>query len=253
MQGNRILITGVSGLIGRILHQYLSDVYSIRGLDRMSMYVNDFVVADTTDLESIRTSFQDVHTVIDLAAVPDADTPGDIILSNNIPSTYNTLEAARLGGVKRVVFASSNHVTGMYEKDHPYSAIVAGEYQGLDPTSISKISTSMPIRPDGAYGIGKAFGEAAGRFYYDEYGLSVLCLRIGTLNRESRPLMPRHFATLLTHEDLVRLVCCCIEASDDVGFDIFYGVSSNMWRFWDIDNALETIGFRPEDNAEAWR
>ena len=253
MPDNHILITGISGLIGGILHQHLSDVYSIKGLDRLSLPDNNVVVADTTDLDSISPAFEGVHTVVDLAAVPDAYTPRDVILSNNIPSTYNVLEAARLGGVKRVIFASSNHVTGMYENDHPYSAIVAGEYQGLDPALIPKISTDMPIRPDGAYGIGKVFGEAAGRFYYDNYGLSVLCLRIGTLNREGRPLIPRHFATLLTHDDLVRLVCCCIEASINVGFDVFYGVSSNTWRFWDTGNALEAIGFRPEDNAEAWR
>lgn len=266
MSDNRILITGISGLIGEVLYRGLSDIYAVRGLDRRAIDVVDAVtgevvapfrdsmlVADTTDLDSIRPAFEGIHTVIDLAAVPYMDTPGDVILSNNLPSTYNVLEAARLGGVKRLVFSSSNHVTGMYENDYPYSAIVAGQYQGLDSISIPKISTFMPIRPDGMYGIGKAFGEAAGRFYYDKYGLSVICLRIGTLNREGRPLIPRHYATLLTHEDLVRLVRSCIEAPNLVGFDVFYGVSSNKWRFWDIDNALESIGYRPEDDAEAWR
>ena len=111
----------------------------------------------------------------------------------------------------------------------------------------------MPIRPDGPYGIGKAFGEAAGRYYSDVHGLSVICLRIGTLNRESRPTSVRHFATLLTHRDLVQLVRRCIDAPDDLRFAIFYGVSDNKWRFWDISNARDLIGYAPQDDAERWR
>ena len=249
----RILITGISGLIGGILQQGLSDTYIVDGVDRRSLPEVDVTVADTTDLDAVRPAFEGVDTVIDLAAVPDMDTSWEVILGNNLPSTYNALEAARLAGVRRLVFASSNHVTGMYENDAPYSAIVAGMYEDLDPATLPRITSDMPIRPDGPYGIGKAFGEAAGRFYSDEHGLSVICLRIGTLNREGRPLMPRQFATLLSHGDLVRLARSCIEAPDAVRFGIFYGVSDNKWRFWDIDNAREAIGYQPEDNAEAWR
>ena len=111
----------------------------------------------------------------------------------------------------------------------------------------------MPIRPDGPYGLGKAFGEAAGRYFSDEHGLSVICLRIGTLNKEGRPLDQRNFATLLTHRDLVQLASRCIEAPDHVRFAIFYGVSNNRWRFWDISNSQELIGYEPQDNAEQWR
>ena len=75
------------------------------------------------------------------------------------------------------------------------------------------ITPEMPVRPDGPYGIAKAFGEATGRHFSDRYGLSVLCLRIGTLNPESRPTNPRQFATLLTHRDLAHLVERCIEAA----------------------------------------
>lgn len=249
----RILITGISGLIGGILHQGLSDTYIVSGVDRRSLPDVDVTVADTTDLDAVRPAFEGADTVIDLAAVPDMDTSWEVVLSNNLPSTYNALEAARLAGVRRLVFASSNHVTGMYENDAPYSAIVAGMYEGLDPATLPRITSDMPIRPDGPYGIGKAFGEATGRFYSDEHGLSVICLRIGTLNREGRPLMPRQFSTLLSHGDLVRLARSCIEASDAVRFGIFYGVSDNKWRFWDIDDAREAIDYQPEDNAEAWR
>jgi uronate dehydrogenase len=141
----------------------------------------------------------------------------------------------------------------MYERDEPYASIVAGTYGGLDPQRIPLISASAPPRPDGPYGVAKAFGEAAGRYYAEEHGLSVICLRIGTVNGEGRPTNAREFATLLTHADLVRLVECALRASDDIRFGVFYGVSANTWRFWDIDDARQAIEYRPRDNAEDWR
>ena len=249
----RILITGASGLIGRVLREALADTYELSGVDFTPIAGFDSLAADMTDLDAILPAFEGKDVVIDLAANPDNLSPWEVVYENNLPATYNALEAARRTGVKRVIFASSNHATGMYELDHPYSAIVEGKYEDLEPSAIPRITVDMPIRPDGPYGIGKAFGEGAGRYYSDQYGLSVICLRIGTLNRESRPLTVRNFATLLTHRDLVHLVERCIEAPDDVRFAIFYGVSDNTWRLWDISNSLEAIGYRPQNNAEAWR
>ena len=249
----RVLITGASGLIGGVLRRDLKDTYRLSGVDIRAVSGFDSMVADMADLDAVQPAFQGKDVVIDLAARPDDSNPWELIYENNIPATYNTLEAARRAGVKRVVFASSNHATGMYENDYQYSAIVAGRYEGLDPSAIPFITTDMPIRPDGPYGIGKAFGEAAARHYSDRYGLSVICLRIGTLNRENRPLIVRNFATLLTQRDMVHLVERCIEAPADLGFAIFYGVSDNKWRFWDIGDSRAAIGYQPQDNAEAWR
>ena len=249
----RVLATGASGLIGRLLRDGLKGAYRLKGLDVQPTDDPSCTEADMADLNAIRPAFEDIDVVVDLAAVPQMDIPWDVVRQNNLPATWNALEAARLAGVRRVIFASSNHVTGMYENDHPYSAIVAGRYQGLDPESIPRITTDMPIRPDGPYGIGKALGEAVGRYYSDRFGLSVLCIRIGTLNREGRPMDARQFATLLSHRDLVGLVTRCVEAPDQLGFGIFYGVSNNRWRFWDTGNSRSALGFEPRDDAEAWR
>ena len=202
----KVLITGAAGLIGGILRDGLTSDYEVSGVDiRPADGFATNVVADTTDLEAVLPAYDGVDTVIDLASVPDQDSPWDVVYANNLPSTYNALEAARRAGARRVIFASSNHATGNYEDDEPYASIVAGKYEGLEPGNVPLVTVDMPIRPDGPYGIGKAFGEAAGRYYSDRYGLSVICLRIGTLNREGRPLVPRHFATLLSHRDLVQL------------------------------------------------
>jgi nucleoside-diphosphate-sugar epimerase len=249
----KVLITGASGLVGSVLRNGLADAYTLSGVDIVPIEGFDSLVADTTNLSSIQPAFDGVDTVIDLASIPSQFSPWDVVYRNNLPSTHNALEAARVAGARRVIFASSNHATGNYENDHPYSAIIAGRYDGLDPDAIPLVTTSMPIRPDGAYGIGKAFGEAAGRYYSDLFGLSVLCMRIGTLNREGRPMAPRQFATLLTHGDLLRLVESCIEATDSLRFGIYYGVSDNKWRFWDISNSRDEIGYRPQGNAETWR
>lgn len=249
----RVLITGASGLIGGVLRRALAEDYDLSGVDLRLTPGFDMLAADTTDLEAIQPAFEGRDVVIDLAANPSQFSPWDVIYENNIPSTYNALEAARRAGVERIIFASSNHATGMYENDQPYADIVAGRYEGLEPSTIPYITTDMPIRPDGPYGIAKAFGEAAARYYSEAYGLSVICVRIGTLNREGRPTNPRQFATLLTHRDLAQLVQRCIEAPDDLRFAIFYGVSNNTWRFWDIEDSRRAIGYAPRDDAEQWR
>jgi len=95
--------------------------------------------------------------------------------------------------------------------------------------------------------------EAAGRYYAEEHGLSVICLRIGTVNQQDRPRNPREYATLLTHRDLVQLVRRCFEAPLDLRFAGFYGVSRNTWRIWDIEDAGSALGFAPVDDAERFR
>ena len=249
----RVLITGASGLIGGVLRENLADAYDLSGVDVKPIPGFESLVADMTYLEAIQPAFEGVDAVIDLAAFPDRYTPWKLVYENNIAVTHNALEAARKAGVKRLIFASSNHATGMYENDYPYSAIVAGQYEDLDPSAIPYITTDMPIRPDTPYGIAKAFGEAAGRYFSEQYGLSVICIRIGNLNPESRPLNIRHFSVLFTHRDLAHLVERCIEAPDDLRFAIFYGVSNNKWRFWDISDSREAIGYQPQDDAETWR
>ena len=249
----RVLITGAAGLVGSLLRQSLAVSYDVSGVDVRPVEGFPMLVADMTDPPALQAAFAGVDLVIDLAAKADHLSDWDDIYANNLPATHNALQAARQAGVQRLIFASSNHVTGMYEGDPPYSDIVAGRTLDLDPSAIPRIHTGMPIRPDGPYGIGKAFGELAGRFFADNFGLSVLCIRIGTVNRENRPIQPRQFATLLTHRDLIQLVTRCLEAPPELKFAVFYGVSNNRWRFWDIGNAESLIGYRPEDDAESWR
>jgi nucleoside-diphosphate-sugar epimerase len=255
----RVLVTGAAGLIGSLLQERLLDRYQLSGVDRTRIRGAGLTTANLSVANLARRGrrtervFRDVDVVVDLAGVSDFDAPWNVVRDNNLPVTMNVLEAARQSGARRVVYASSNHVTGLYERDDPYARIVQGDIASLDPQLVPLITAGHPIRPDGPYALGKAFGEAAARYYAEEHGLSVICLRIGTCNRTGRPERPRHFATLLTHDDLARLVVAAIEAPDELHFGVFYGVSANTWRFWDISDARETLGYEPQDDAEAWR
>ena len=134
----------------------------------------------------------------------------------------------------------------------PYCHVVKGEYDLVDAGAIPMVTHESPIRPDSHYGVSKAYGEALGRFHHEEYGLSVSCLRIGSLRPNDNPFGDvRFYATWQSHRDLAQQVRKSLER--DVGFGIFYGVSDNKWRFWDIDHAMDVIGYSPLDNAEEHR
>jgi nucleoside-diphosphate-sugar epimerase len=248
-----VVITGAAGVIGSVLRRRLADGYVIRGLDRKRTREHGVDRVDVTRLKALDDAFAGADAVIDLAASAQVETPWPEVWKNNLRGTMNALEAARRNGVARFVYASSNHVTGMYEREFPYSEIVAGEYSQLDPSSIPLIDSNTPVRPDGPYAIGKVLGEAAARYYADVFGLRTICLRIGTVNPEDQPKHARDFATLLTHADLIRLCECALQAPDDLRFGICYGVSDNTWRFWDIAEARNAIGYLPQDDAEHLR
>ena len=247
----KILITGISGLLGSVLYQGLGSKYSITGVDNQIITDPPTLIGNVSNIDEVKEAYKNIDLVIDLASVPSQFSPWNVIYDNNILCTYNSLELARLNGVKRYIYASSNHVTGMYESDKPYVDILSGNYSKT--RTYSRITPDMPIRPDGYYGVGKAFGESLGRYYSENYDMSVICLRIGTVNQENKPLNIRQFATLLTHSDLIHLIECCIFSLEDIHFGIYYGVSRNKWRIWDINNAIEEIGYAPNDDAECYR
>jgi nucleoside-diphosphate-sugar epimerase len=252
----KVLITGSSGLIASALVRLLGPKYEFHGLDRAQSSGASAIpatIADVSDLAAIRAAFDGMWGVVHLAANADMHQPWDSALKNGIIATQNVYEAARQAGAKRVVYASSNHAVGMFELDEPYRRIRKGDYAGLQPGSVKQIDRFVPIRPDGFYGVSKAVGEALGAYYADNHGLQVACLRIGTVNRHDDPTHDvRQLATWCSQRDLAQLVDRCLSAPG-LKFEIFYGVSDNKWRFWDIDHARRVVGYDPKDNAEEYR
>ena len=233
---SKLVITGCNGLIGSILSKNLKNKYEILGVDLNQSTEIPSVSVNTANNRDLKKIFEGYDVVIDLAAHSSTNTPWEMVSTNNINSTYNVIKSACESGIKRVIFASSNHVTGMYENDYPYKNIVSGNYP--KENKIPLITTSMPPRPDGPYGIGKSTGESIAKYFSEKFQISIICIRIGTVNLKNKPVDLegttgiRSFATLLTHNDLIQLIEKSIHAPIDVKYEIFYGVSNNRWRFW---------------------
>ncbi len=248
----KVLITGVTGLIGGVILADLRRDHQVTGIARRYKEGIRHFQGDIFDYEGMLPAFEGQDAVVHLAANASVATPWESALKDNIVGTRNVYQACVDSGVKRIVFASSNHVMGMYENDPPYCHVVKGEYDLVDAGAIPMVTHESPIRPDSHYGVSKAYGEALGRFHHEEHGLSVSCLRIGSLRPNDNPFGDvRFYATWQSHRDLAQQVRKSLER--DVGFGIFYGVSDNKWRFWDIDHARDVIGYSPLDNAEEHR
>lgn len=231
----RVLITGARGRIGRYLTEGLKDRYILRLHNRTQTSEPegfDHATADLSEYDDVRPMLDGVDTVLHMAANPSVQAPWESIVSDNIVSTRNVLEAARDAGARRVIFASSNHAMGMYDRD--------GEWP---------IYTSMPVRPDSHYGASKVIGEVFGRYYYDAFGLQFISLRIGWFTDQLATRKDHSIlrAMWLGPRDAVNVVLGAIETT--VPFGIYYAVSDNPDRRWDITNTMVDLGYRP---VESW-
>ena len=251
-----ILMTSAAGRIGTLLRHHWHHTHHLIGLDTRSYKPLENEEAypvdiQTTELWTILASREikdrlgeQSPVLVHLAAVT-WDTAGWTHLEEtNIRGTYNVFSLARDIGASRVIFASSNHVTGGYGDWAPSTR---SQLFDLPPT----VTANMPVRPDSLYGVSKAFGEALSAYYAWKHHLPVICLRIGSVTNRNDPREnPRLRSTWLSHRDLCHLFDCCLAA--DVQFGTYYGVSNNTRRFWDLSNAERELSYRPQDNAELW-
>jgi uronate dehydrogenase len=229
----KILITGAAGDVGTRLRKLLKGVYSLRVSDirkPADLGADDeFVAADLGDYEQTKQITAGIDGIVHLGGYS-VEGPWETIHKSNIVGCYNLFEAAYRSGVKRIVFASSNHAVGFYLRDR-------------------KIGVDVTLRPDSRYGVSKAFGEAVGALYADKHGLRVTCIRIGNVN--DKPLDKRRLSIWVKPEDLAQLIRIGLE-HPDIRFEIFYGVSDNEAGWWDNSNARR-FGYRPQFRSEIFR
>src|SRR5213592_697041 len=205
----RILMTGAAGGIGTSLRKLLPPIYPDLVLSDLAtpadLGANEkFKAADLADPAQVEAICEGVDGILHFGGYS-VEGPWDSILQSNIIGCYNLFEAARKKGVKRVVFASSNHAVGFYPRYH-------------------RIGVDVTVRPDSRYGVSKAFGEALGSLYADKHGLRVLCLRIGNVG--DKPLDKRRLSIWVSPADLAQLIRIGLEHAD-LRFEIFYGASWN--------------------------
>jgi uronate dehydrogenase len=217
-----ILLTGSQGRIGSALRERLPALgWRLRGFDRTA---GADLVGELTDPAALDAAMAGVDAVVHLAGQP-AEAPWPVIRESNIEGCFQLFEAARRAGVRRVVFASSNHAVG------------------FTPRGAAELPPDTPPRPDTLYGVSKVFGEALARYYCDRYGFSVACLRIGTF--DDRPRDSRALASWLSPDDCAALVDRCLR-SPELGYALIWGVSANSDRWWSPANP---VGYRPRSDA----
>jgi uronate dehydrogenase len=227
-----VLITGAGGDVATRLRRELAGRYKLRLSDIKPMKNlasgESFMRANVARMADMLRATKGVDAIVHLGAWS-VEGDWETILAANIAGTYNTFEAARRNGVKRVLFASSNHAVGFYRRDET-------------------IDHRVYPKPDSRYGVSKVFGEALGSLYADKYGLEVYIMRIG--NAADRPADKRRLSIWLSSRDLAQLVSIGID-HPGIRFEIVYGISGNRRAWYDNANAAR-LGYRPQDDSEPW-
>jgi uronate dehydrogenase len=231
---SKLLLTGAAGQLGRELRPRLKAYCNVlRVSDQNDLGVaavgEEIQLADLANAFDMQTLLKDVNAVVHLGGVS-TEQPWAPILASNIVGMVNLYEAARLEGTKRIVFASSNHVTGFYRQDEV-------------------IDNKMPPKPDGFYGLSKAFGEDVAELYWARWGIETVSIRIGSAL--PAPKDRRMLSTWISLDDLERLVVSALTAPI-VGHTIIFGMSDNQSSWWDNTHAKH-IGYRALDSSDVFR
>lgn len=228
----KLLLTGAAGTIGKVIYKELQkdNRYDIVGTDIEADEKQGIVQLNIVDEAQLRKLTQGVDTVLHFAWIKD---DGDFlgkVLAGNVSGAYKLFEAAVQNGVRRIIFASSNHATGFYKT-----------YEKIDPDD--------PYRPDSFYGLSKCYIELLGRLYSDQGKISSVNIRIGNFPGDDRPHSERAGHIWISERDMLQLIICCIEADDELKYLNLYGTSANRDNYYNIDYLEELIGYKPQDDA----
>ncbi len=227
----RILITGAAGGVATMIRPILREHYALRLSDIRPVADpvdgEEQVTADLGDMDALRKAVAGTDGIIHLGGYS-RETDWEVIHAANIIGLYNVFEAARLEGVKRMIFASSNHAMGFYPR-------------------AETIPVDLTVRPDSRYGLSKAFGEAAASLYAYKYGAEVLSIRIGNVAVEPK-IDLRQIAIWVSPRDLCQLIRIGLERPG-IKHEIVYGASDNQRTWWDNSNAYR-LGYKPQDKSE---
>lgn len=229
-----LLMTGAAGGLGQAMRARLKANCEVLRLSDVSPMApaqagEEVVQADLADADAVKALVAGCQAIVHFGGVS-TEQPWGAILQANIVGLYNLYEAARLHGVKRIVFASSNHVMGFYRQSEVVDAL-------------------SPPRPDGLYGVSKAFGEDLSRMYFERHGIETACVRIGSCLPE--PKDRRMLASWISHDDMHRLITACL-TTQVLGHSIIYGTSDNSVSWYD-NRLAHHIGYRPKDSSDMFR
>ena len=235
MAKKKVLITGAAGLVGSQLREFWGDIFELRltdikPIDNLAAY-EEFAEMDITKYDEFLAACAGVDTVVHLAAdrSPSAEFY-KTLLNLNIIGCYNGFEAARVAGCRRIVFASSvNAILGYRYKEQTF------------PHS--------PIFPLNVYGATKCFGEALGRVYVHQHGLSCIMVRLSSPRfDQDGDWDPADSNDMLSPRDNAQLFRRCVEV-ENVDFAIVHGASRHQSEWMDLEETSQLLGYEPQDGT----
>ena len=232
---NRLLLTGAAGGLGKVLRERMrpyAQVLRLSDIAEMAPATDsreEVHTCDLADKHAVHQLVEGVDAILHFGGVS-VERSFEEVLGANISGVFHIYEAARRHGVKRVIFASSNHVIGFYKQ---------GE----------QLDAHSPRRPDSYYGLSKSYGEDMASFYFDRYGIQTVSIRIGS--SFPQPQNRRMMHTWLSFDDLTQLLERALY-TPNVGHTVVYGMSANLDTWWDNRYAAH-LGFAPKDSSEVFR
>ncbi len=247
-----VVITGAAGNMGRKLRAPLEGHVELRLLDRDARGDAAIHEADLSTWGAWTEQLRGAEIVFHFAADPEAYHSWPELIGPNVDALIHTYQAAVLGGVRRVIFASSNHVMGGYQHD---PAVVLSDETPPQP-GLRYLGDGRPRRSD-AYASAKLFGERLGRCYATSHGIETVAVRIGWIWRgganepQNLPAERGEWFRLmwLSDRDYLRLMDRCLLAKLPEKFVVVNGVSANSGMKWDLEPGRRALGFEPLDDV----
>ena len=249
MSKKKVLVTGLNGVVGSALKSDFEKKYELSSFSRYGC--EDIPdernhKGNLKDYDSVLQAVKGQDVVVHLAADSSMKAEWDTVLPYNIVGVQNVFEAAKVAGVKRVIFGSSQHAVGGNYLDEPYKSILSADFSKVK-RPYKRIDENTPIRPSGFYGVSKAFGEAIGSIYNEYYGLPSIHLRIGYTASNDNP--GKGMSLWLSHRDCTQIIMKSVDAPESLKYGVYFAMSDNYWNIFSIEKAKKELGYKPQDDS----
>lgn len=243
----KILVTGMSGLIGQALKRCLETDHELTAFNRSAVSDVRTIQADLSNYEALLGAAEGQDVVVHLAAKAGERYTWTELRDTNVEGTRHVFEAATRAGVPRVVFASSGATISGYERDEPYRTLVS---DAPLPEPWPLITVDTPVRPAGVYGSTKVWGEALASHFSDTSDTQFICTRIGYVNDEDRPTTARTSSVWCSQRDVVEALQRSALEPLTTRCATFFAGSANARNYRDLSAGRDLIGYIPKDGAD---